>query len=94
MIRYFFHVRDGSDVALDPEGLELADLEAAQNAALEAARDTLSHDIKQGFIDLRLRIDVEDDAAVHCQDYGARIGTIAEISERIVSQVAHPPASA
>ena len=28
--------------------------------ALIAARDTLSHDIKQGLLDLRFRIEVED----------------------------------
>ena len=43
---------------------------------------------------LAFPFEVKDDAAVHCQDCGARIGTIAEISERIVSQIAQPPESA
>jgi len=60
MARYFFHLRDHTDQILDPEGLELPDIEAARAAALVAARDTLSHDILNGEIDLRYRIDVED----------------------------------
>jgi hypothetical protein len=62
MVRYYFHLRDGMDVALDDEGQEMADVEAAKAAALVAARDSLSHDIKAGVVDLRLRIDVEDGA--------------------------------
>lgn len=62
MGRYFFHLRDDVDDLLDPEGLELPDLQAAHDQALRAARDTLSHEIKSGCIDLRYRIDVEDEA--------------------------------
>ncbi len=67
MARYFFHLRDHDSTLLDDEGVELADLAAVQRAALDAARDTLSHDIRAGFIDLRFRIDVEgeDGAVVH-----------------------------
>ena len=61
MARFFFHLRDGTDFALDPEGVVLPDLEAAQTAALQAARDTLGHDIRDGRLDLRYRIDVEDE---------------------------------
>ena len=71
MVRYFFHLRDGADVALDPEGIELASLEAARKKAFEAARDTLSRDIKTGRIALDLRIDVEtgDGALLHSQPF-------------------------
>ena len=60
MARYFFHLRDGSDQLLDPEGIELADLLAVKDKALFAARETLSNVIKAGTLDLRYRIDVED----------------------------------
>ena len=60
MAQYYFHLRDNVDATLDPEGVELPDLAAAETIALEAARDTLSHDIKRGVIDLSYRIDVED----------------------------------
>ena len=61
MSRYFFHLRDGHDQLLDPEGIELADAQAIDAAALRAARDTLSHELKEGRLDLRYRIDVEDE---------------------------------
>jgi ribosomal protein L34E len=38
--------------------------------------------------------EVKDDAPVHCQDCGAQVGTIAEISERIMSEVPRPQTSA
>lgn len=62
MARYFFHLRDGTDCLLDPEGIELPNQEAVEKAALFAARDTLSHEMKDGRIDLRYRLDVENDA--------------------------------
>lgn len=61
MARYFFHLRDGTDVALDEEGRELSGFEAVRRAALQGARDTLSHDMKAGRLDLRLRIEVENE---------------------------------
>jgi hypothetical protein len=63
MARYFFHLRDGSDQLLDPEGRELADLETAKHIALACARDTLSQEIKEGRLDLRYRIDLEDSSS-------------------------------
>ena len=62
MARYFFHLRDGTDHLLDPEGTELPDLQAIQALAMRAARDTLSHELRDnGHLDLRYRIDVEDE---------------------------------
>ena len=60
MGRYFFHLRDGSDQLLDPDGVELPGDAEAKARAIAAARDTLSHEMKDGKIDLRYRIDVED----------------------------------
>ena len=45
---------------LDPDGIELPDLDAAKREALIAARDTLSHGVREGVLDIRYRIDVED----------------------------------
>ncbi|HWH21897.1 MAG TPA: hypothetical protein VNT25_01210 [Allosphingosinicella sp.] len=71
MALYFFHLRDGVDVALDPDGIELPSLDAARKKALEAARDSLSHDIKAGRMDVGLRIDVEngDGRVLHSQPF-------------------------
>ena len=62
MPRFFMHLRDGTDEMLDAEGVELPDLEAARSKVLAAARDVLAGDVRQGLIDLRYRIDAEDEA--------------------------------
>jgi hypothetical protein len=58
---FLFHLRDGVDRTLDPEGLELPDTDAVKRKALEAARDVTAHGIIDGKLDLNLRIDVEDE---------------------------------
>ncbi|MCL6699497.1 hypothetical protein LZ496_11970 [Sphingomonas sp. NSE70-1] len=59
---YYFHLCDGSDRLLDIEGQELPDLNAAKEFALHCARDTLSHEMKDGLLNLRLRLDVANAA--------------------------------
>ena len=60
---------------LDPEGTELPNIEAVKKYALRAARDTLSNEVKEGRLDLRYRIDVEDGAkeVVHSLPLGRAI---------------------
>jgi len=60
MPRYFMHLRDGTDVVLDPEGVEMP-AEAVVGAALFAARDCIAGDVRDGKIDLHCRIDVHDE---------------------------------
>jgi hypothetical protein len=63
MPRYFLHLRDGTDETLDPEGSEIADMEALRRVVLHNARDVIGGEIKSGGImDLRFRIDAEDAA--------------------------------
>ncbi|WP_374942337.1 hypothetical protein [Sphingomonas sp.] len=63
MTRFFFHLRDGNDqVLLDPEGVELADMEAMKRCAMQAARGVMAGDLSNGVLDLRYRIDVENAA--------------------------------
>lgn len=57
---YFFHLCDGEDVLLDPEGRRLDGADAIAEAALVEARSILSDDVRKGRIDLDYRIDVED----------------------------------
>jgi len=78
MARYFFHLRDGSDQLLDPDGIELPDQQAIETAALRAARDTLSHELRAGRLDLPYRIDVEteDGTIVHTIDLAEAFETI------------------
>ena len=64
MPRYFLHLRDHCDELLDPEGIEYADLEGLKKAVVEASRDVMSGDVRNGLIDLRYRIDAEIEAGV------------------------------
>ena len=72
LARYFFHLRHRSDQLLDREGVELVGVAAARAAALNAARDTLSHDMRSGALDLRYRIDVEDEAGAEVYSIALR----------------------
>jgi len=59
--RYFMHLRDSTDELLDPEGVELVDLEAVRQSVMRAARDILAGDLRNGVVDLRYRIDAENE---------------------------------
>lgn len=61
MARYLMHLRNGTDETLDPEGMEFANVEALRQAVLFTARDLMAGDIRNGMIDLRFRIDAEDE---------------------------------
>jgi hypothetical protein len=60
MALYYFHLRDGKDVLLDPEGCELPDFKAVVDRTMATARSILSADLLDGHLDLDLRIDVVD----------------------------------
>ena len=64
MATYFFHLRDGHDVLLDPDGRELADHAAIVRVALMEARHIIGHEAIAGSIKLDQHIDVEDSAGV------------------------------
>lgn len=59
MALYFFHLCDGADVLLDPEGREL-DPAAIVSAALAEARAMIAADALQGHIRLDQQIEVRD----------------------------------
>jgi len=62
MATYFFHLRDGGDLLLDPEGRNLEGDEAIAAAALSEARAIVSADVLTGSVNLDQRIEVEDRA--------------------------------
>ena len=68
---YFFHLLDGSDILLDPDGHELADSDAVPPAALKEARGLIAHDALAGHIDLEQRLEVFDQAGalVHVLEF-------------------------
>jgi hypothetical protein len=61
MTTYYFHLRNGVDVLLDPEGRQLDSANVA-TAALTEARSIMSADCHSGEVDLNQNIDVEDAA--------------------------------
>ena len=87
MPRFFLQLRDHAESNLDPEGVELPDLSAAKQKALIAARDVLSADINTGLIDLRFRIDIEDNAGhvVHSLAFAEAFTTIQDDAGRAVT---------
>ncbi|HEX8555414.1 MAG TPA: hypothetical protein VF695_11955 [Sphingomonas sp.] len=68
---YFFHLRDGTDTLLDPEGRSLPDVPSIAVAALREARAIISLDAVDGIIKLGQRIDVEngDGHVLHTQEF-------------------------
>jgi hypothetical protein len=78
MSLYFFHLVDGQDVLLDPEGTELADLAAIRKAALIAARSILSADVLEGRLPLDMHIDVQNEGGevVHCLEFSDAVQII------------------
>jgi hypothetical protein len=77
------HLRDGTEQLLDPEGLEFASLDAARKATLVAARDLMTGDIRDGVIDFRFRIDVEDEAGeiIYTLPFKHAVNIIPELPE-------------
>jgi hypothetical protein len=71
MSLYYFHLRNGEDVLLDPEGRELSSMADVAAASLMEAREIISHDAKEGRITLSYHLDVEDRSGtiVHCLDF-------------------------
>ncbi len=82
MARYFMHLRDGTEQILDPEGLEFPNIEAMRKAVLVSARDLMTGDIREGVMDLRFRIDVEDEdgAIIYTLPFKHAVNIIPEAS--------------
>ena len=59
MSRYFFHLKNGSDVLLDPEGRELDD-RGIHKSALAEAREIIAADVRSGSVDLDQFIEVHN----------------------------------
>jgi hypothetical protein len=82
MVRYFLHLRDGSDEIIDPDGMEFADIQALRDAVMKNARDTIAGDVQNGVIDLRYRIDAENEAGqvVYSLPFKHAVSVIPELS--------------
>jgi hypothetical protein len=59
---YYFHLFEGQDVLLDPEGRELDSADRIAAVALREARAIISDDARSGMIGMEKYIDVADQA--------------------------------
>ena len=62
MALYFFHLCDGHEVVIDPEGREIADSAEIAGYALKEARAMISQDSLGGRIMLDQYIEVRDES--------------------------------
>jgi|KBSSwiStaDraftv2_1062776.scaffolds.fasta_scaffold1012805_2 hypothetical protein len=60
MPHFYLHIRNGAGYDEDPEGQELADLDAARLAAIDGVRSVLSEEMRQGQVDLTGAIEIAD----------------------------------
>jgi hypothetical protein len=62
MRRFFFHIRDGSSLISDDEGMEFADASAVENEARLSANDIASQYMRANRSTVGLKIEVESDS--------------------------------
>ncbi len=61
MPRYFFHVREGSDLNRDREGQEFADVEVARREAINSVREILGEKLLHGGVLNQRSIEIADE---------------------------------
>lgn len=61
MALYFFHLTDGHETLIDPDGREIAEPGMIDEIALSEARALIAQDALGGRINLKLFIDVRDE---------------------------------
>lgn len=59
-MRYYFDLYNDV-IALDREGIELPDVEAAREYAIQGIRELICEDVQAGKLSLKHRIDVRDE---------------------------------
>ena len=59
---YFFHLCDGGDVLLDPDGRDIAEASAIPDIALREARAVIAQEALTGRIVMDQFIEIRDDA--------------------------------
>jgi len=82
MALFFFHLRDGVDRLLDPDGRDLPDIQAVKQSSLREARGLISHEALGGQINMAQAIEVEDEAGlvVHRLDFDKAVAIVAKIA--------------
>jgi hypothetical protein len=102
MPRYFFHIREGSDLSRDTEGQELPDTEAARAEAINSGREILSEKLLHGGSLDHRQIEIADETGhvvdvIRSQDILMRRGELRSYSDDVtqsapVGKPRNPPA--
>jgi hypothetical protein len=64
MPQFHLNLHDATVDVRDEEGVDVADLDEARDRAIAGIRDFLSHELAEGRLDLRGRIDITDHRGV------------------------------
>lgn len=97
MPRYFFHIREGSDINRDVEGQDLSDVEAARREAINSVREIISEKLLHGGPLNHRTIEIADETGhvvdvVNSRDVLFKDGRFRNYSDDIVqSPSANPP---
>ena len=76
MPRFYFHLHHAVE-AIDEEGMELADLEAAREEAIRSGRDLVAEGVRNGQVNLSHWIEVHDESGT--QVLVVRFGDVVRI---------------
>jgi hypothetical protein len=62
MAKFYVHFRNGDQVAIDDEGVDLPDVEAAKDLAIKSAREIVAEAIKHGYSTILDAVVITDEA--------------------------------
>ncbi|HWU74292.1 MAG TPA: hypothetical protein VN137_12475 [Sphingomonas sp.] len=79
-MRYYFHLRDGAERLLDPQGSDIEDPAQLERMALKEARAVISQEALEGEINLQQRIEIEDETGrlVHSLSFADAVRIVAK----------------
>jgi hypothetical protein len=60
MARFFLHLYNSVGPIRDKEGIELANLEAAQDQAVQSVRSIIADEVQRGILNLQGRVEIAD----------------------------------
>jgi hypothetical protein len=95
MPRYFFHVREGSELSRDTEGQEMADTKAARAEAISAGREILGETLLHGGSLNHRQIEIADETGhvvdvVRTRDILLRQGEFKSYSDDVTQSAPNP----
>lgn len=62
MPRFFLHLHNRLGFVRDEEGMEVPDLDAAKEQAVQSIRSVIGEEVQQGLVDLRGRIEIASES--------------------------------